>query len=207
VKLSDFRLEPQQISHILNQDFPYFKELPDVGSALPTQKQASVLLVLGNSDQDPGQVYFLITKRTQNLDSHPGQMAFPGGMQDPKDTHPVKTALRETDEEVGISPDQLEVLGELPKLFTLSSGIWITPVVASLKVSIESVELKPNGAEIETTHWVSISALMEPGVYCDESFEYRGKQVITPVFSIKGEKIWGVTGVLIKNFLDRIQSL
>ena len=100
----------------------------------------------------------LLTERTAHLSTHSGQVAFPGGRADPEDATPAHTALREAQEEVGLAPDYVEVLGALPTYVTGSSFI-ITPVVALVR---PDCVLKPNPYEVADLFEVPLDFLLNP---------------------------------------------
>ena len=100
----------------------------------------------------------LLTQRTADLSSHAGQVAFPGGKADATDADVVATALREAQEEVGLHPRHLQVLGTLPH-YTTGSGFVITPVVAIISPAYESVA---NAAEVAAIFEVPLDFLMNP---------------------------------------------
>src|SRR5690606_37959288 len=110
-------------------------------------------------EEGPG---LLLTRRTEAVNHHKGQIAFPGGSCDPADyaqndrKAEIEAALRETQEEVGVSPNQVEILGMLPDVVT-PSGFEITPVVGW--ASDANLVLHPNPSEIEEIFWVSLSTL------------------------------------------------
>lgn len=90
-------------------------------------RDSAVLVLFGEGDQGPD---LLLIERAATLRSHAGQPAFPGGAQDPEDDGPVAAALREAQEEVGLRPDSVDVLGVLPALWLPPSGFVVHPVVA-----------------------------------------------------------------------------
>ena len=100
----------------------------------------------------------LLTQRGSQLSNHSGQIAFPGGRQDASDRDAVHTALREAQEEVGLAPDHVEVLGTLPTYVT-GSGFIITPVVALVRPGFD---LQPNPHEVADVFEVPLPFLMNP---------------------------------------------
>ena len=171
-------------------------------------RAAGVLVLVGFSENG-NEPQLLITKRTDTLDKHKGQYAFPGGAHDPEDDHDqgiVTTALRETEEETGISRKHVRVLGILPKLWT-PSGFQITPVLAVLDTPIETTVMSLSADETAEVFWVSLSTLTEAGIYRQESMQYGNVSFPIHVFMIGHHRVWGATGAIIKNLLDRLQSL
>ena len=183
-------------------------DLIDPLRVLREGRPAGVLVLFGfalNSDQPQ----LLITKRTDTLEKHKGQYAFPGGAADPEDQKElglVTTALRETEEEVGISREQVSVLGTLPELWT-PSGYRITPVVGLLRVPIDEITFSLSADEIAEVFWVPLETFLQPGPYRLEAMKYGEVSYPVHVFMIAHHRIWGATGAIIKNLLDRLQSL
>jgi 8-oxo-dGTP pyrophosphatase MutT (NUDIX family) len=168
-----------------------------------TSTPAAVLVLLG---QRLGSRDFelLVTRRTETVETHKGQMAFPGGMADEGETS-AQTALRETFEEVGIDSSLVEVLGELPGLWT-PTGFWITPMVGLLTCAVEDAPLSYSHAEIAEALWIPLSVLLDPNTYGQELLERAGIRYVTHVFTVPPHRIWGATGAIIKNLLDRLAA-
>ncbi|MGE0310910.1 MAG: CoA pyrophosphatase [Lautropia sp.] len=110
----------------------------------------------------PGGAGLLLTRRSEQLVSHRGQIAFPGGRVDASDPSPIAAALREAHEEVGIPPDDVEVLGTLPEYLT-GSGYRITPVVGLIEPAPVLAELAIEPAEVAEVFEVPARFLMDPG--------------------------------------------
>ena len=170
---------------------------------------ASVLAIFGfyEGKKTP---FLLLTQRTQSVETHKGQVAFPGGACDPEDRlqpdSEIYTALRETEEEIGIQPTDLRILGKLPQVQVLVSGFSVTPVMGLLKTPIEKTAPCINPDEIETIFWISLNDLLKPENYKVEWFSVKEVQYSTPVFTIGEHYIWGATGILIKNIVDRLKQ-
>jgi len=165
---------------------------------------ASVLIVWGFSLAVPDEPQVLLTRRTEKVETHKGQMAFPGGGRDPEDESSVATAIREAREEVGLDPGHVEVLGTLPELWTITNFL-VTPVLALLHAPIEELALVHQEHEVDETIWVPLSRLRE---------SYRREQVARgairypiDVFLEEPYRVWGVTGSLLKNLLERLERL
>lgn len=187
----------KRIQDSLTLDLPYYaRPLPTDGTP------ASVLVLLGGNASDPS---ILLTRRTDHVETHKGQIAFPGGMRDDSDRSDVETALRETEEEVGIPRDHVEVIGELPK-FWVRSGFLVTPVVGLLKPPLESIQFSLSPQEIDEVFWVNFSQLTAPGVYSEEPFRVGEHVWPIYVYQVGRHRVWGATGAVIKNLLDRLQS-
>jgi len=196
----------------LDLDFPYARKMPDfIKKVMPDEGGAAVLFLFGflRGDLEFKSPHFLITKRSETVETHKGQMAFPGGMLEENESV-IDAALRETHEEVGILSDQVEVIGTLPLITTMASQVWVRPVIGLLKGSLEDVEPKVMTTENDAVFWVQWSDLSRPGVYRMEKFSWNDRSITSPVFALGAlgqAKVWGLTGMLIKNFLDRFESV
>jgi 8-oxo-dGTP pyrophosphatase MutT (NUDIX family) len=184
---------------------PELKREPSMGQRAP--KAAAVLMPIvmrGENGQDP---HLLLTQRTQHLSSHPGQIAFPGGKVDPEDATAEKAALREAHEEVGLTSEFVEILGQLPSYIT-GTSFHITPVVALVS---PDHTITANVNEVEFTFEVPLSFLMNPQNHRLHEWERDGivrrwysmpYPVSTPnKHSTEPDYfIWGATAGMIRNF-------
>ena len=139
----------------------------------------------------------LFTQRTMQLKAHSGQVSFPGGRAEPSDASPEFTALRESEEEIGLKPDRVEIVARLPDYFT-RTGYRVTPVVGLLAPPLELV---PDPREVQDIFEVPLAFLLDPANHRRASREYRGRQVgfyEMPYRSSEGERyIWGATAGMI----------
>jgi len=142
----------------------------------------------------------VLTKRRDDLKSHSGQIAFPGGKIDPEDASAEAAALREAQEEVGLDPALAEVVGRLPDYLT-GSGYRIAPVVALIDAS---ARLAPNPAEVDYIFEVPLSFLMDAGNHRTGSRELMGRQRHFFEMPWDGHYIWGVTAGIIRVLHDRM---
>lgn len=142
------------------------------------------------------EVRVVFTVRTADLSRHAGEVSFPGGLAEPGESL-RDAALRETEEELGIAPADVELLGGLPQVHTHVSGILITPFVGLLH---EDPVLQPNEAEIAEVLEVPLRVLAE--VSEERWIERNGLRFPTQVFEVGGQVIWGATGRILRSFLD-----
>jgi len=161
-------------------------------------KSSAVLVLLGRR-KELGETCVLLTKRSESLESHAGEISFPGGQRDLADADLTGTALRETQEEVGISPDSIEIVGALPGLQTLTSGFLISPFVGFLGDKIP-LEFRMN-SEIERVFWVPLSTLRDPRVVGQEPIRVQNFFFQTPVYRVEGERVWGATAFILSDLL------
>ncbi len=140
----------------------------------------------------------LFTVRTEMLRSHKGQISFPGGSIDPSDDGPVGAALRETQEEIGLVRDAVEVLGELDTFPTYVSGYVVTPVVGWLAAV---PHLAPNPSEVAEVLTVPIGELTDD-IRSEPGFSHAGQTFPTEAWIWEDRVIWGVTARILRSFLD-----
>src|SRR6266850_7572696 len=108
--------------------------------------------------QHPSGLSVIFTKRTTHLKAHSGQVSFPGGRAEPEDATPEFTALRETQEEIGLAMERVEVLGRLPDYLT-RTGFRVTPVVGLI---VPPLDLTPDPREVEDVFEVPLAFLLDP---------------------------------------------
>ena len=141
----------------------------------------------------------LFTKRTHKVDQHKGQISFPGGAVDQSDLSFEHTALRETEEEVGLSPHQVEIVGRLDDTFTLVSNFIIHPVVGIVP---SQYDYDLNSFEVEKIIQVPLRAFSSCTPEQESSFTYQNVTYKTPCYKYDGEVIWGATARIMRNFME-----
>jgi 8-oxo-dGTP pyrophosphatase MutT (NUDIX family) len=149
-----------------------------------------------------GELHLPLTVRAGHLPTHKGQVALPGGSTDPEDDGPTATALREAEEELGIPPASVEVLGTLTSFYITPSNFLLTPVVG---LSATAPELRPHPGEVELAFSVPLSQLLDPATIVTEEWELRGMRLQVPFFALAGQKVWGATAVALSEFVARLR--
>jgi 8-oxo-dGTP pyrophosphatase MutT (NUDIX family) len=144
----------------------------------------------------------LFTIRTNDLASHAGQVAFPGGKIDPEDESPVAAALREAHEEVGLSPMLIEPIGYLD-LYLTFSGFRILPTVARVQPDFT---LALNPGEVTEAFEVPLDFLMTPENHHRRSREWKGIEREYYAVPFGERYIWGITAGIVRNMYDRIYA-
>jgi 8-oxo-dGTP pyrophosphatase MutT (NUDIX family) len=142
----------------------------------------------------------LFTRRTEHLPSHKGQISFPGGSIDDDDPSAQVASLRETEEEIGLSADRVEILGELDSVPTYVSGYVIAPFVGWLR---EEPELIPNPYEVAEVLHVPIAELTEE-IRAEPGFHHAGRTFPTEAWIWRDQVIWGATARVLRIFLERL---
>ncbi|MFB0560935.1 MAG: CoA pyrophosphatase [Candidatus Lokiarchaeia archaeon] len=168
----------------------------------PNFNHAAVFLLLFKRD---GECYVLFTRRTESVKYHKGQISFPGGAFDEEDGTLLNTAFRETFEEVGLSRENIEVLGGLDDIVTFTSRYIVTPFVGFLKHQPDG-SYKINKYELEEVIEVPLSVLLDERNFREELHEYFGQTVTVYFYDYNGHIIWGATAMMLKQFLDLLKS-
>ncbi len=147
-----------------------------------------------------GQLWLLLTRRTDSLTQHGGQVAFPGGVREEGDENEVATALREANEELGLSPSRVVVLGQLDDVWT-PSGFLISPVVGAVPYPLT---VRPASGEVEAIVQVPFSYLANPEVVEEQELEIAGERVISPIYHYRSHRIWGATARILADLTVRL---
>ncbi len=168
---------------------------PHEVSAPPT---TAAVLVPVTDRAEPGVV---LTQRTESLRNHAGQVAFPGGRADPGDVDLVATALREAEEEIGLSPRAVTVVGLADRYRTVT-GFEVTPV---LGVIPPDLILTPAEAEVAALFEVPLSFLLDPAHHHRVSAPWRGQTRHFYEIIWNDRRIWGATAAMIVNLSRRLQ--
>jgi 8-oxo-dGTP pyrophosphatase MutT (NUDIX family) len=142
----------------------------------------------------------VLTVRTDHLHAHAGQVAFPGGRSEAGDGDAITTALRESEEEIGLERRLVTPLGFLDRFETIS-GFCITPVVA--RIATEA-QLYPAPDEVAEVFEVPLAFFMEPANLRRYTMEFRGHQRSMVEFVHGGHRIWGATAAILLNLLQRM---
>lgn len=164
-----------------------------------TLRDAAVLI--GLYDREP-EASLLLTRRTDHLTSHAGQIALPGGKIDPEDDGPVAAALREAEEEVGLDRRHVEPLGMLDP-YVSNTGYRIFPVVALVSTA---APVTPNPAEVADVFEVPLGFLMTPANHRLETRPWKGVERRYYAMPFEGRRIWGVTAGILRLFYEQVYA-
>jgi 8-oxo-dGTP pyrophosphatase MutT (NUDIX family) len=162
-----------------------------------TASRAAAVLVGVVDHPEPS---VLLTMRTSDLPSHPGQIAFPGGKIDPHDETPLAAALREAEEEIGLDEHLIDPIGYLD-LYLTFSGFRILPVVARV---IPNYALRVNASEVADAFEVPLSFLMAPENHKRGSRDWKGVRREYYEMPFGERYIWGVTAGILRNLYEKI---
>lgn len=189
----------------------------DIGGALrdrfpplgPDAHAAAVLVLFGRLDSIPAtedavtvaaELDVLLQRRAATLSSHPGQVSFPGGRQDPEDADLVATALREAEEETGLEPAGVELLATLPELPLAASGHRVTPVLAWWRRPSRVAAV--DHAETVEVFRVPVARLLDPATRFTSTITRGGQTFRGPAFDVGGTIVWGFTAMVLDGIFE-----
>ena len=171
-------------------------------------RKSSVLILLHEKNN---QFYFTLTLRQSYDGVHSGQVSFPGGKVDDTDLNHIATALREANEEIGIPPESIEIIGELTQLYIPPSNFLVMPVVGFCK---EIPHFKKSEKEVAEIIDVATSVLLDPSNRQYKIMDLsRGtnaddlKTVNVPYFNIYGHHVWGATAMILSEFAEILKQI
>lgn len=171
---------------------------PDLPGAV---RPAGVLLLLYPRH---GQLAFVLTRRSEDVASHKGQISLPGGSLEPGDRDPAETALRETCEEIDVCRADIEIVGALTPLYVIVSDFEIHPFVGYLP---ERPAFRPATLEVAQIIEMSLGDLIDPTVKVQERWNIRGYDLDVPFYRIDGQAVWGATAIILSEFEGRLASV
>jgi len=206
----DFQRFITQLKIAINKDLPgeeshqKMRVIYDQSIELPFSKinstQAAVLILLYLADNE---IYFFLTKRTDELKHHKGQISLPGGTQEGNEKL-IDTALRETQEEIGINKTSISIIGTITPLFVPVTGFMIYPFIG---YSLNKLNPKPDPVEVATIFSVNISDLLNKENRTTEQRNIRGYDVQVPYFKLNDYQVWGATSMILSEFRDLIKFI
>ncbi|GGO57300.1 8-oxo-dGTP pyrophosphatase MutT, NUDIX family [Roseovarius pacificus] len=179
---SDFDLNPEAV-------LPPGRKLRPAGVLVPILYQGSVASVY-------------LTKRSSALKHHPGQIAFPGGKQDESDADITAAALREAHEEIGLKPENVEVLGLMPAHETVTA-FRVTPVVARVRAPFQ---LRPEAGEVDEVFSVPLDHLLNSARFSVQSRRWQGRMRHYYTVPFGPYYIWGATARILRALADATET-
>lgn len=166
-----------------------------LSSDLKPRAEAGVICLL----TDESEPSVILTQRAGKLSTHAGEVAFPGGKRDPEDVDLIATALREAEEEVGVRPDDVQMLGQLSQIFSLHK-LAVTPFVG---VVSPDVQLRPNPGEIDSIFKTPLSFLLDlDNARIDKFAMVDGHTRYVPSWQYQQYEIWGLTAWVLAELLN-----
>lgn len=148
------------------------------------------------------QFCFLLTQRTHKVETHKGQISFPGGVQDDSDRDLLETALRETWEEIGLARQAIQVLGEFDEYLSIT-GLVVTPFVAWLQGPLD---LTSNPDEVDEILEVPFSVFRDSRLLRVETRVRQGVERKIYFYDFQGKEVWGLTAQMIRDLLQLLDS-
>ena len=192
----------EALTKMLSRDLPgksAQRKMMITPNRFPTENQenegipASILLLLYPLE---GEWFFFLTKRSQDVEHHKGQISFPGGVVE-KNESKMNAAIRETNEEIGVDKDVIKIIGSLTPFYIPVSNFHISPYVGWTE---EKPHTKVQDAEVKRVFSVSINDLvLEKNLKTKKDF-FSNKSVKVPYFDLNGETVWGATSMILSEF-------
>ena len=170
----------------------------NTGIDLPPGRKLRPASVLISFQEIDGVWRLWLTRRSPKLKNHPGQIAFPGGKQDPGDVNAIDTALREAEEELGLPPSAVEILGALPAHETVT-GFRVTPVLARVR---EAFTPRPHDGEVAEAFHVPASHVLDPAQFRVEGRVWNGMTRHYYTVPFGPYYIWGATARILRGLAD-----
>ena len=185
-------------------------DLAPLGELLLTPEEAARLDAPGTTDaavlvplyRGADGLVAVFTERRADLRRHAGEISFPGGRQDAPDEDLRVTALREAEEEIGLSREGVDLVGALPPVGTFVTGYRIHPFVGALE---PGVEWRPQETEVERVLELSLRDLIAG--YESRRLLRRGVPIKTPTYTVDGHFVWGATARIVRSLLERLEPL
>ncbi|MCP3732271.1 CoA pyrophosphatase [Sphingomonas sp. MG17] len=170
------------------------RDLPD-GDAVP---MPAAVLVAVTDRPEPG---LILTRRTDSMRRHAGQVAFPGGRIDPEDHGAIAAALREAQEEIGLDPAVVEVVGPAD-LYRTITGFEVQPVVAVIPPDLV---FTPEPGEVAAVFEVPLGFVLDPANHIEATVEWQGRDRHYYEIGWSGHRIWGATAAMLVNLSRRLK--
>lgn len=163
-------------------------------------KPAAVLIPIFEREKE---LFLILTRRTDHLHHHPGQISFPGGRVDKSDKTPVDTALREAEEEIGLPVDKTRIIGSLPSHPTIT-GFFISPVIGLVE---SEIDYKLDQFEVAELLEVPLKTALDLSLYREQSIFYQGEERKFWELIYREHRIWGATAAILRMLSSKVGTL
>ena len=171
---------------------------PDLPLHCPHEGAVLVLLY-----RRAGELRLPLTLRTERGESHRGQVSLPGGAREPQDRSFAETALREAQEELGIAPQAVEILGALTPLYIPVSQFCVHAYVGHTP---RAFALRPDPNEVAQVLEASLDHLLDPATRRIEVHERDGQRYEIPIYPVGDQRVWGATAMILAEFLEMVRT-
>ena len=162
-------------------------------------RQAAVLIPIIASGPEP---MIMLTRRTEHLRSHAGQISLPGGSRDPEGSDLIATALREAEEETRLPPEAVRIMGTLPALL-MPSAFHVTPVVGLVR---PDTPVTPCPNEVAEIFYAPASLILDPSQYRISSMEFQNRQRKFRELQFRHYRIWGATAAILHHLAEQLHA-
>ncbi len=196
------RLHAAPPPEVLDHSLPAIRSDDDLNGGLiqvPGVKSRAAAVLVALVERG-GELHVLLTRRSDALPTHPGQIAFPGGKIDATDPGPVECALRETHEETGVAPQFVDPVGFLD-VYQTRTGFRVVPVVAFLK---PGYALVPEAGEVTAIFDAPLAHFMDTANHLRHSRQWQGATRYFYAMPYGDHYVWGATAGMLKNLHDRV---
>ena len=166
-----------------------------------TAKQSSVLIFLSPFHDS---FFTVLLKRNSYNGVHSGQISFPGGSYEKTDGNFTETALREANEEVGILPENVKVIGKLSDMYIPPSNFMVHPIVG---FSVEIPHFIPDAFEVAELIEADLSAIFKDTDFKEMELEVRGHKIKTPYYDVNGHIVWGATAMMLSELKEVVLQM
>lgn len=191
---------PGALAHDLMRATPVGPLKPDFRHKLPPKPGAVLILLY----QDQDRIKFPLIKRQEYLGAHSGQVSLPGGKAE-ENEDAIETALREAEEEIGLSRNQVEVIGKLSDFFVIPSNFLVTPIVVASSVI---PQLKPDPREVARILTGDLLTLTQQDAILNKEIVAAGQfRMMAPHFEIEGEVVWGATAMILNELCHVVREI
>ena len=164
-------------------------------------RESAVLILFYPAEN---QIFIPLILRPQYDGVHGGQMAFPGGRVEKEDENLIRTAMREAQEEIGVRLTDIEVIGQLTKLFIPPSNFYVQPVIGYMN---HKPDFYPDAREVDKVIEITLEEIINPTIIGHKTLNVRGVEVDAPFYQIQEHTVWGATAMMISELLTIIDEL
>jgi len=189
---------PGALSHLKMSPSHRVEDFSGLNDMMPLAKRSAVLVLLF---PDKGQLKTVFIKRSEYDGVHSGQISFPGGQYESTDKSFEDTALRETNEEIGVSSDKIQLVGQLTDFYIPPSNFLVKVFVG---YSNQKPEYIPDKKEVQSVIEVNVDDLYDSNNITQKEFYSTSRKILVnaPTYIINGVEIWGATAMIVSELLD-----